>query len=317
MRIISIGRLLAMLLLLGGMLAAPVFDAHVTTVMADEDKNESGKNEGKDEKKDKKEKDNGKKDKDDKNDNGPAITPSDGYEVDVACEYDANADTTTCTFAAIAPKDAKKIVAFDLPEDAVCAEVVGGEHKFVDPNPNTDVTGYESKGNTNVITLVLNGEVSVEGTTTYWMKAADVVFPVTAPGIDCTDTATFTLETEPTATAPATTGVLDVFVYTCTDVPADTTDYDWFRLCDSEGGVHPLSLEKVSETAVEPLMMETDASGDAAFPDLEPGLYALEMTETTWCKAVSDNVDADGNVIIEAGQRTTVYGFVCEGKPAS
>jgi hypothetical protein len=63
--------------------------------------------------------------------------------------------------------------------------------------------------------------------------------------------------------------------------------------------------------------METDASGDATFADLEPGLYSLEMAEGTWCKAVSDNVDAEGNVIIEAGARTTVYGFICEGKPAA
>lgn len=137
-------------------------------------------------------------------------------------------------------------------------------------------------------------------------------------------TAEFELQTTPVsggitpqATARATTGELVVLICTCADVPEDTAGFDWFGLCDSEGGVYGLSLAPVIETSVEPMTMTTVASGDATFPDLEPGLYSLEMAEGTWCKAVSDNVDAKGSVTIEAGARTTVYGFVCEGKPAT
>jgi hypothetical protein len=108
---------------------------------------------------------------------------------------------------------------------------------------------------------------------------------------------------------------LVVLTYLCSDVPEDRTEYDWFGLCDPEGGVHGLKLAPVSEFAVEPQLVDTDASGDITFDSLEPGLYSLELAEGIWCKAFSDNVDPEGNVIIEAGQRTTVYGFICEGKP--
>lgn len=322
MRATIIGRFLLSLLLLGGMLAVTFPAGPDSTIAAAQGKSDEKKKENPSDKDDKEKKD--KKDK--QKDTGAAITASADYVVEVECDYDEGAGTTTCTFTAVAPEGAKKIVEFDLPQDAVCAEVVGGEYKYVDPDPNTNVTGYQSKGNTDVITLVLDGEVTVEGTTTFWMKAANEVFPVTAPGLGCTGAATFTLQVtpgsaqptpEPTATEVPTTGELVVLVYTCADVPEDTTDYDWFRLCNSEGGVHGLELAPVSEVAVDPVTMETDASGDATFADLEPGLYSLKPAGTTWCKAVSDNVDAEGNVIIEAGARTTVYTFVCEGKPAS
>ena len=35
------------------------------------------------------------------------------------------------------------------------------------------------------------------------------------------------------------------------------------------------------------------------------------MTDLLWCHATSDRVDPEGNLQIEAGQRTTVWMFVC------
>lgn len=328
MRATLIGRLIIiMLLLLGGAFALPALDSPASTVMADEGKDKNAQDDDADDSDDEGDDNAGKKDKDDKKnkdngkdkDNATVITAGEAYIVEAACEFDADADTTTCAFTAIAPDGAKKVVEFDLPEEFVCAEVVGGEYKYVDPDPNTDVTGYQSKGNTDEITLVLDGEVTIGGSATYWMKAANAVFPVTGPGLDCgsAGAASFELQTTPEATATVTTGELVVLIYTCASVPEDTTDYDWFGACDDQGGVHELALAPVSEVAVDPVTMQTDESGDATFADLEPGLYSLKLTEETWCKAVSDNVDAEGNVIIEAGARTTVYGFVCEGKPAS
>lgn len=355
MRIRIIGQLLAAVLLLGGMLVTPVLDLPVTHVVADEGKDESGQNEkdDKDEKKDDKEKEDDKdkhkdkdkdedKDKDDDDRGGAAITGGENYMVDVECEYDEESGTTTCTFTGVAPEGGKDVSHVDLPEDEVCAEVVDGDYEYVDPDPNTRVTGYKSRGSEGTFTLVLDGEVVVEGTATYWFKTGDGVFPATGPGLTCGETTTqaqtasdsteataeptaaFELQTTPgsqvTPGAEETsgeTGELLVDIYTCTDVPDDTTGYDWFGMCDPEGGVHQFELAPVSEVAVEPQTAESDASGDVTFADLEPGMYRLVMTDVSWCKAVSDNVDAESNVIIEAGQRTTVYGFVCDGKPAS
>jgi hypothetical protein len=71
-------------------------------------------------------------------------------------------------------------------------------------------------------------------------------------------------------------------------------------------------LAFISETPGDPLTTESDETGNASFDALDPGLYKLEMTDTNWCHATSDNVDADGNVTIEAGKRTTVWIFICD-----
>lgn len=311
-----------MMLLLGSMLVMPALHLPTTyeTVAqgrGDDKKSDTAKENQAD--KDKK----AKEEEQDKGNRGnAAITGTGDYAVEVACDYDDGAGTSTCSFTGIVPDGGKKINHLDVPEDAMCAEVIGGEYTYVEDDPHTAVTGYQTKGSNDTVTLVLDGHVVPAGPVTYWLKAANNILPVTGPGIECGEPRGFQIQTTPEAAAPTATpqsqtGELRVLIYTCADVPDDTTDYDWFRLCDSEGGVHGLELTRISEVAVEPVMTRTDDSGDASFTGLEPGLYALEMTDGAWCKAVSDNVDAEGNVIIEAGQRTTVYGFACEENAAA
>jgi hypothetical protein len=315
-------RLLAVLLLIGGMLAVTIPDMPGSGVVRAQGNSDGKKDDKANDRPGKEKKDKDKQDKDDKdNGNGPVISGDGGYRVEVACDNDDDG-TSTCTFTGVVPDGGKKINHLDVPEEAICAEVVGGEYKYVDDDPHTGVTGYQTKGNNDTVTLVLDGHAVPAGTATYWLKAANNILPVTGPGIDCGSGMTSGLPTTPEGAAPTVTpapetGELVVLVYTCADVPEDTTDYDWFRLCDSEGGVHQLALAPVSEVAVEPMTTSTDDSGDATFTDLEPGLYTLEMTDVAWCKAVSDSVDAEGNVIIEQGQRTTVYSFICEDQPAA
>ncbi len=55
----------------------------------------------------------------------------------------------------------------------------------------------------------------------------------------------------------------------------------------------------------------TDAGGQARFSLLEPGLYVLTQLERDWCHAKSDGVDEQGNVVVTAGERTTVWVFAC------
>jgi hypothetical protein len=323
---------MAILLLLSGVLTTPVIDDPAAYVAAKDhdngkDKDKSDKKEEKQKEKEEKEREKQEK-KDDKNKNrgkgnaNAEITNVDGYAFEVQCDADDSAGTTTCTFTGIAPEGAKGVGHVDLPADEVCAEVIGGTFEYVDPDPNTNVTGYKSTGDVGTITLVLEGDVSPAGTATYWFKTGDGVFPATGPGLSCGEPTTeFTLQQTPAATqvpdegkdvAVPETGELLVLMYTCTDVPQDRTGYDWFGECDPEGGMHDFTLTEVSETVLQPVSMRSDSSGDVTFGSLDPGLYSLEMTDVSWCRAASDNVDPEGNLNILAGERTTVWGFICQ-----
>jgi hypothetical protein len=316
-----IARLLVLLLLAGSVLVAPPVGIPATQAVAQDDGGDDDKE------------DEGKEDKDDDKNEGEGngdhsgISETDEYTVEVDCQFDESADTTTCTFTGNAPEGASDVSHVDLPEEAVCAEVVGGEHEFVDPDPNTRITGYKSKGSEGTFSLILEGEVTTSGTTTYWFKTGDGVFPAPGPDLQCGAAAReFELAATPgqteeagdagtTASPPAAsqdTGDLQVTVYSCADVPEDTTGFDWFGECDLATDAHQFTLTFISETPGDPLTTESDESGNAGFEELQPGVYTLEMTDTNWCHATSDNVDAEGNVTIETDKRTTVWIFTCD-----
>lgn len=262
--------------------------------------------------------------------NGKSIETLAQYRIDVTCEHDAGADQTTCIFTALAPEDGKKVSFLQVPAAAVCAEVVETGAEFVDPDPNTHITGYKTRGNDDAVTLVLTGEVqATEATANYWIKAADNVFPATGPGLACpepaaametetttdTDTAseggkTMVISTPTPAPAP-TTGTLAVLTYTCTGVPEDRTGYDWFGACTPNTAAQtfmimpPGSLEAQASAT-------TDASGVATFAEVQPGMWELDLADRAWCHAKSDKVTAEGHVVIEAGQTSSVWIFLCE-----
>jgi hypothetical protein len=315
-------RLAAILLIMAGSLVFPQSDTYMPGVVAqgegkseknnEDKKNEGGEHKGEDKKNDK------------DNDRAPVkgkdgdVVPAAAYAVDVQCEFDVGAGNTTCSFTGIAPPDAKEVGHIDLPQEEVCAQVIGGDFEYVDPDPNTRVTGYKSRGSEGAFTLVLEGEVTTAGTATYWFKTGDGVFPATGPGLSCGEpTAEFVLNaTQEPAAEPTpeigTSGSLLVNIYTCSGVPEETTGFDWFGQCNPEGGVHEFVLSAVGEATLEPLRGSSDASGDIAFDSLEPGLYSLQMLDAKWCRAVSDSVTAEGHVAIEADERTTVWGFICQ-----
>ena len=47
------------------------------------------------------------------------------------------------------------------------------------------------------------------------------------------------------------------------------------------------------------------------FPNLAPGAYALTSLTGGWCHAESDGVDAQGQLLVAAGQRVGVWLFAC------
>lgn len=321
MRHLLLIRALALLLLAGGMLSTPLAAALAIPAVAQEDGNDKddtgqGSKDDKKEKDDKKDKKDKDKQKDDK------VSETEGYMVVVDCRFDETANTTTCTFTGTSPEGASDVGHVDLPQEAVCTEVVGGDYEYVDPDPSTRITGYKSSGSESTFTLVLAGEVTSGGTTTYWFKTGDGVFPGQGPGLRChapTSAPVSSPDTSygtPEGTPPAaqSTGELAIMVYRCGSVPADTTSFDWFGACDPASDPNQFSLELLSDTAGDPITTDSDASGTAGVDALDPGLYSLVMTDVGWCHATSDNVNAEGHVTVEAGGRTNVWIFICESK---
>ncbi len=182
-------RLLALALLLAG--AGPLGVLTTLGISADEGKDESGKGDDKGDKDDQESIGDAEKDEGRGRENHTStgqVQPTAAYRVDVDCAYVEAADQTTCTFTGQAPPDAKDISHFDLPASEVCTEVLGGDHEFVDPDPNTRVVGYKSRGSKGTFTLVMTGRVTPGETATYWFKTGDGVFPASGSGLRCGDT---------------------------------------------------------------------------------------------------------------------------------
>lgn len=256
-----------------------------------------------------------------------AAQPIAQYTVQVDCSYDGSAGETTCLFDADNPPGGKKINLFDVPVEEICALVVGGDGRYVDPDPNTNVTGYRSTDSEGRMTLVFSGNVRTEASATYWIKAANNVFPATGPGLECRDPDQGQSNTQatlpPVATATPTpvtvlpevtdsTGSIVVRSFSC-PIAASVTDYDWYGQCTAQlSGVRYRLMRLDSETR-DGLITSTDETGRAQFRSLQPGTYELTQAEGDWCFAQSDNVNADGNLTVTAGNRTTVWVFVCSG----
>jgi hypothetical protein len=328
MRFLTIWRLAAILLLVLGSAVLSAPDEHALAAAAvvavddkdngkqkdddgnngnDEDDGDDDGNRGKNKDKDKNDK-NGKAKGKDKGKKADDVVATAEYRVDVVCGPLEDGTQTECTFTGIAPPDAKKVGHVDMPAEIACAEVIGGDFKYVDPDPHTRVTGYTSRGNQGMFTLVLEGSVTTGGTTTYWIKAGPGVFPAAGPGLICDAPA----GTSAQATVEPTTGDVLVVAYTCTDVPADTSTFDWFGACQPGGEVRQFMLAP-TDAPDDQQPLETNGEGEAATGELAPGTYSLEHMDDPWCHANSDNVTPEGHVTVEAGQRTTVWTFHCSG----
>jgi hypothetical protein len=247
--------------------------------------------------------------------------PTADYVVTVTCDYDSAADQSTCEIGAQAPAGAKKVQHVDLAAEQLCAEVLGGDADIADPDPHTGVNGYRSHGTEARFSLILAGEVTTDGHAIYWIKAASAIFPVNGPGFSCGNDQSKQLPEpgttpQPSATAQAAQEVNDSsgsIVVVVRDCPVDSppSEYDWYGACDvAESGLryHLMPMDTATRDG---LATSTDGEGRATFRLLVPGTYELTQANGDWCHAQSDNVDSDGNLIVDAGARTTVWIFTC------
>jgi hypothetical protein len=286
--------------------------------------NDDNKSHGNDKEKDK-EKDKGKNGKNENGQQPGPVTAAGDYTIDVTCVYQDVDDHTTCTFSGTALEGAKKVNHLVVPVDALCADVLGSDGKFVDPDPNTHATGYRTPGSTATIQLVLAGQATTGGKATYWFKSGGNTFPVTGPGLVCSDAepaaapvateapATETPLVTPTPDVTDSSGAVLVQVYRCpiTDAAAVGEDYDWYGAC-TPGGAE-ITFRLTGDGTEGGPTQATAEDGQTQFGDLAPGLYDLALVDGAWCHAEADEVDAEGNVIVSAGEQTTVWIFTCTG----
>jgi len=300
------------MLVLGGLMnLSPVTLSSSVPVVAAAHRNQDDSNEDHDNGKgndDKEKKDKGEK-KGKGNENAAPVDATRSYTVNVNCVYQSVDDLTNCSFEGLALEDAKKVGQLVAPEDQLCTTVTGNDGMYVDPDPHAHVVGYRSKGSTGKLTLVLSGNVSVGGAATYWIKAGGDVFPVRGPGLICLAAAAAATATAHSDVSDS-TGALLVQTYNC-PIAAPQPDYDWFGACTPAGTESTFRLTPPGGTGSDDRTDATDESGQAQFGNLEPGLYDLARVDKNWCHAESDNVDQTGKVIINAGERTTVWIFSC------
>ena len=128
----------------------------------------------------------GKKDKKDDPSAAPVEVTAQ-YRVDLSCKAKGKdgGETSTCEFRAVAPEGAEKATRVIVPEDAVCADVVGGDFEQVEVRAGEGLNGYASKPDKQKFTLELDGEVTTGGTTAYWIVTAGGLFPAEGPALDC------------------------------------------------------------------------------------------------------------------------------------
>ncbi len=278
---------------------------------------------------DKKDKDKEKEKDKDKGNGNAAVEPAAPYRVEVSCGAGEAAGQTACTFTGIAPEGAKKVGHVDLPATEICTTVLGGDAEYVDPDPNTGVTGYKSKGSGGVFSLILEGDVATGGTASYWVKAGNGVFPATGPGLVCGEEAqlaadataginvTGTLATPATAEATASSGAVAVYTYACT-ADAATAAIDWFSACQPGVSGVRFTLSMADPGSPENLGDgETDGRGAVRFESLTPGTYTLDAPDAVWCHAESDNVNEHGELVVTSGADVSVWIFLCGSDSAT
>jgi Prealbumin-like fold domain len=118
--------------------------------------------------------------------------------------------------------------------------------------------------------------------------------------------------TTPTPASPseslATTGSILVIAYVCPD-GVNLEASDWFATCTSVSPDITFRLVRFADATLH--TGTTDDLGNLVFANLDPGTYQLTEENGDWCHAESDSVDENGDVIVRANERSTVWIFHC------
>ncbi|MGH2535084.1 MAG: hypothetical protein ACRDJW_22710 [Thermomicrobiales bacterium] len=217
---------------------------------------------------------------------------------------------SACMFVGLGDIGVKRVA---VPHATVCAPV-DGDNIDDSEAPEVDLlnatTGEPSYvADEAALLLLLAGTVETSATTTYWIWANDdQLYPATGPALVCDQP-----PAEKDATPPPTTGAILVRAFSCDPGVTAGADVDWYAACaEPDTGVSFSVKAAVAGTAGTAQDGATDDSGRLSVPELAPETYQVEQTDGNWCHAESDNVDDQGDVIVEAGVETTIWVFNCQ-----
>ena len=110
-----------------------------------------------------------------------------------------------------------------------------------------------------------------------------------------------------------TSGTIVVEKYGC-ELPKvkRPANFDWFANCAPQTTGIRFTISKLVDGKYVPTLAGvTDVNGQLKFPNLPPGTYKLQEVGADWCHAESDAVNAQGDVVVTAGKRSTVWIFNC------
>jgi hypothetical protein len=231
------------------------------------------------------------------------VVATTAYGVQVDCAYDDSADQTTCTCTGMAPGGAPAVRAIAVSAAAICADVVGGNATLAATGAVARA-GFTSESGQASLTLVLAGQVITSGTATYWCTTDAGVVPATGPGLSRVQD-----------DLSNSVGSIEVQVAAC-DIATPPDGFDWHGTCIRRAAGTAFALAAWDgATATPQATGTTTKEGRLSFSRLKPGTYQLTQTDANWCHAESDGVDAQGNIVVKAGQRVTVWIFDCVGAP--
>ena len=107
--------------------------------------------------------------------------------------------------------------------------------------------------------------------------------------------------------ADAEGGTITVVKYACEDDAEDIRNFS--EECEVAG--EGFEFELTANAGGRSWTGETRSDGKLVFTGLADGAYDLDEVDGTWCKAESDRVDADGNLLVQNEGNTNVYIYNC------
>jgi Prealbumin-like fold domain len=231
------------------------------------------------------------------------VTAAKLYLVAVACQFQSDANSTTCLFVGGTENGTSGVTGISIPSDMVCSNITGGSYK-----PSSDDGGQTltSPIGASTVTLVLAGRVRTTSSASYRVTTPNGLFPATGPDLRCGDTTANPVSTELSSAA----GAIRVVSYQC---PAgiDPQTVNWYATCAQPAPGVTFRLVKTGVSSDSGKTGTTDDKGNLTFANLPPATYHMTEDDGNWCHAESDSVNAQGDVIVRANERSTVWIFHC------
>lgn len=190
-------------------------------------------------------------------------------------------------------------IAIDASGGTANADASGGDNNVAVAGGGQPAGGQAAQNiDFGVLELTLEGEVVPGKLTTYWVDTDQGRRP--APGPALVQVANETPET----------GTVIAEARTC-PIAAAEAGFDWFGQCTAPATGMAFNLFAADDLTTPLATVDVNAQGRSPFGGLAPGTYQLQPVGQAWCYAESDNVDAQGQVIVEAGLESHVWTFIC------